>query len=106
MLEVAMCSLQLDEDKRNTVDEGDQVGATVVWVTVDPKLRNKEELVVLRVLPVDDIKSVDCLAAVRLTNTDRNTLAEKFVHLAISAHALQGPAILCDFFHSLIDRLR
>ena len=54
VLQVAVRRLQLDEDQRDAVDEPDQVGPPVVEVASDPELGDEQEVVVLRVLPVDD----------------------------------------------------
>ena len=54
VLEVLVRGLQLDEDERDAVDEADEIGAALVEVRVDPELGDEQEIVVLRMLPVDD----------------------------------------------------
>ena len=54
-----MGGLQLDEEQRDAVDEADQVGAALVHLAGDPELRGQEEIVVLRVLPVDHAHRLD-----------------------------------------------
>ena len=53
--------LQLDKDERNAVDAGHKVAAFVVEFTADPHLLGKEEVVLLRVFPVDDLHAVGLL---------------------------------------------
>jgi hypothetical protein len=48
-----MRRLQFYEDQRDAVDEADQVWAALVQFARDPQLRGEEEVVVLRVTPVD-----------------------------------------------------
>ena len=47
-------AFEFDEDQRHAVDEAHQVAAPLVDFTGNPELRCQEEVVVLRVLPVDD----------------------------------------------------
>jgi len=51
-----MRPLQFDEDQGNPIDEAEQVTAALVHLPRHPHLLGKEEVVVLRGVPVDDRK--------------------------------------------------
>ena len=71
-----MRSFQLDEDERKPVDEAEEVSAPLVEIAFDPELRYEQELVVLGVLPIDDIQPLHRLAAIGLTDGDGHAVSE------------------------------
>ncbi len=76
-----MRRLQLDEHERDAVDEADQVGAPLVQVGVDPELGDEQEVVVLRVLPVDDGELLWQRRPVRLADGHLDAVAQQRVDL-------------------------
>ena len=100
VLEVAVRRLQLDEDERDAVDEAEQVCPALVQVALDPELGDEEEVVVRRVVPVDDGQALGVPAAVRLADGDRDAVAEQLVHLAVRAGVMESAAIPGDLARS------
>ena len=105
VLQVAVRRLQLDEHERDAVDEADQVGAPVVQVGVNPELRDEQEVVVLRVLPVDDGELLRQRRPIRLTDGHLDTVAHQRVDLLVRAGVVHGRARLRDLGDRLLDRL-
>ena len=56
-----MRCLQFDEHQRDAIDEPQQVCPLSAIVPGNPKLRSKEEVVVYRLLPVDEPNDLDAL---------------------------------------------
>ena len=50
-----MGGFQFDEDQRHAVDKAHQVGAALVHFAGDPELGGQEEIVVGRVIPVNEM---------------------------------------------------
>ena len=55
LFEILMRGLVLDDHERDPVDEPDEIAAPFVEIPGDPELRGKEEVIIGRVLPVDDL---------------------------------------------------
>ena len=105
VLEVAVRRLQLDEDERDAVDEAEEVGPALVQVALDPELRDEEEVVVGRVLPVDDGEPLGLPAAVRLANGDRDAVAEQLMHLPVRPRVVESAPVFGDLGDRLVDRV-
>jgi hypothetical protein len=57
--------LEFNEEKRNSVHEADQIGPLSAVLTRNPELGYEEEIVVGRMLPVDDLYRFDSFVVVR-----------------------------------------
>lgn len=55
--------LEFDEDKRESVDKSDEVRAAGIEFAADPELGGEEEVVVVRMVPVDNADHPGLLAA-------------------------------------------
>src|SRR4051794_30414590 len=53
VFDLAVGFLQFDEEERQAVDEADEIAPALVNAPRYPKLRGQEEVVVLRLIPVD-----------------------------------------------------
>ena len=100
-----MRRLQLDEDERDAVDEAEEVGPPLVQVALDPELGDEEEVVVARVVPVDDGQPLGLLAAVRLANGDRDAVAQQLIDLAVRPRVVESAAVPGDLGDRLVDRV-
>ena len=105
VLQVAVRRLQLDEHQRDAVDEADQVGAPVVQVGVNPELGDEEEVVVLRVLPVDDGELLRQRRPVRLADRHLDAVAQQRVDLLVRPRVVHRGARLRDLGDRLLDSL-
>ena len=85
-----MGGLELDEDQRQAVDEADQVGAALVHVAGDPELRGQQEVVVGRVLPVDDAHQLGPFVVVSARQRDLDAVLEQVVDLVVGAAMLMA----------------
>ena len=101
-----MRRLQFDEDQRQAVDEADQVGAALVHLAGDPELRGEEEVVVLRLVPVDDADGLGDLLAFRAANGDPDAVLQQLVDLPVGVGGAQGAAIAGQLLDGLFDGLR
>ena len=79
--------------------------APVVQVGVNPELGHQQEVVVLRVLPVDDSELLRQRRAIRLTHGHLDTVAHQRVDLLVRTGVVHGGARPRDLGDRLLDGL-
>ena len=82
-LEIAIGRFQLHEDERNAVDETDHIGAATVKHALDPQLAHGEEVIVLRIVEIEDAQAFLLQIAFRVPIFDDDAIAQHLVALAI-----------------------
>ena len=75
--------LALHEEQRQPVDETDQVGSPAVEVAADPKFADREEVVVLRGLEVENTEAARARFPVGVGEGHRDAIAKQVVLLAV-----------------------
>ena len=105
VLEVLVRGLQLDEHERDAVDEPDEISTALVEVRVDPELGDEQEIVVLRMLPVDDGELLWERRPVRLADRHFDAVAEQCVYLGVGPRVVHGGPRLGDLVDRVVDRL-
>ncbi len=98
--------LQLDHHQRQAVDEADEVGPAGVERAGDAELADQQEVVVLRVLPVDHAQPLGLLPAVlAVGHGDRDAVLEQPVDLAVGRLQAHRRAVAAQFIDGDVDRL-
>lgn len=107
-LDVRVDPLELDEDEREAIDEADEIGAAQGGLPLDPELLGEEEVVRLRVVPVDDADAALRLAVVVVAGragADDEAVLEEGVELAVGLDEAHGRAVAGELVHGLVERL-
>lgn len=81
--------LQLDKHEGDAVDEQHDVGPPAVHLARHPELRDREPVVRVDVVPVDEPHG-DRLAAAIDLGVDLHSVAQKPVYFAVRAHPIHG----------------
>ena len=97
--------LQLDEEKRQAVDEADEVGALGVKLAREPDLRGEKEVVAIRVVPVDDAHGLGDTRAVGRAHLDLDAIADQFVDFAIGANGIDRAALADKLGSGVVERV-
>ena len=105
-----MALLQFDEDERQAIDEADQIASPLVDASRDPKLRGQEEVVVLRLVPVDHPQRFVGLVAFIVLEADPHAVLEQLVDFPVCLGQAHGTAVFGQFLDgqtgSLLRRCR
>lgn len=97
MLQLPVRSLQFHEEEWDTVHEPHQIGPTLVHLTGDPELGGEEEVVVFRLIPVDDPHRLDPLLGAGLAVADLHTVLDEPVNLTVRGCRAHGAPVAGQF---------
>ena len=98
--------LQLHHHPGQAVDEADQVGPAGVEAAHDAELAHQQEVVLLRIRPVDDAQALGLLAAVlAVGHGDRDAVLEQAVDLAVGRLQAHRRAVAGQLVDGGVDRL-
>jgi hypothetical protein len=88
-----MARLELDEEKRQPVDEADEVGALGVKFAREPNLACEEEVVRFRVVPIDDADGFGDARTFGSAYLDFDAVADEFVNFGVGANGVDGAPV-------------
>ena len=96
-----MRPLQFDKDQRNTVHEAEQIATAFVHLATDPHLLGKEEVVILRVRPIDNRELNRLRVALVVVDLHLYPIAQQLIKRLIGVYRQSFGAV----FGQLLDRL-
>src|SRR6266566_2820338 len=105
ILESSVRGFQLNEDQREAVDETDEIGPTLVHLAGNPKLRGQEEIVVVRIVPVDDSHLLDPLFFA-LSHAYLYAVLQEQIDFPVCLYRAHCAAISLEFLDCRVDRVR
>ena len=90
ILYIDVVLFQLDKQQRKTVDETHDIRPPMMQRAVDVQLLNRQKVVFLRMLEVDDRRKARFLSAARFFDRHRNTVADEPIFLLVDFHRRRG----------------
>ncbi len=98
--------LQFDEQKRDAVDESDEIGPLSAVLARNPELRSEKEIVLVGVLPVNDFDRLDSFVVVSGSVGDFDAVFQEFVDFLIRTDRTEDTSVLRHFINSNIQGQR
>ena len=84
VLRSSVALLEFDEDQRQPIDEPDQIGPAFINAARDPELRSQKEVVVLRLVPVDDPHGFAGFVSLIVLKTDPHAFFQQSVDFPVA----------------------
>ena len=97
--------LQLDEDQRDAIDEQHDVGPALVHVASDPELRNRQPVVRIGTVPVDETHRNRPALPIAADGLDPRPLAEQSMDLPVRPNPIHRRPIFNQPLSGLLKRL-
>ena len=94
--------LAFDKQKRDAIDEADDVGAAAIQFAFHPQFAHRQEVVVLRRLEIEHAQGARVHRAVVLAESDLHPVAQLAVFLAVGGHAALPHADLHDLAQRIL----